>query len=201
MATSTLAPGEGFAAQQLVLGPAPAGAVTWFQQGDRTVATLAERIAEAPFGSDEPWVMATVMLALAPATLYGFWLYGWPAIYLWFVTVGFAAFGEVFCLRLMGRQATPVLLDGTAAVVAGLVCSAAEPGSTRWFQIADTSPDPVHRRAVQELAVRPVLDLGMHDGNGAVGLPGLLALGVLAGAARAAGAPGARSTDNGEQMW
>jgi hypothetical protein len=64
--TSTLAPAEGFAAQQLVLGPVPAGALTWFQQGDRTVATLAERIAEAPFGSKEPWVMATVMLEGAP---------------------------------------------------------------------------------------------------------------------------------------
>jgi exosortase O len=64
--TSTLAPGDGFAAQQLVLGPVPAGAVTWFQQGDRTVATLAERIAEAPFGSEAPWVMATVMLEGAP---------------------------------------------------------------------------------------------------------------------------------------
>lgn len=64
--THTLAPAEGFAAQQLVLGPVPAAAMTWFQQGHRTVATLAERIAEAPLGSDEPWVMATVMLEGEP---------------------------------------------------------------------------------------------------------------------------------------
>ena len=33
-------------------------------------------------------VMATVMAALLPATLFGFWLYGWPAIFLWLITVG-----------------------------------------------------------------------------------------------------------------
>ncbi|HTY04608.1 MAG TPA: RnfABCDGE type electron transport complex subunit D, partial [Rhodocyclaceae bacterium] len=42
-------------------------------------------------------VMATVMLALAPATLFGFWLYGWPSIWLWSITVGAAAFGEALC--------------------------------------------------------------------------------------------------------
>ena len=25
-------------------------------------------------------IMATVMAALVPATLFGFWLYGWPAV-------------------------------------------------------------------------------------------------------------------------
>ena len=35
-------------------------------------------------------IMITVMLALAPATLYGFWLYGWPAFYLWLITIAAA---------------------------------------------------------------------------------------------------------------
>ena len=39
-------------------------------------------------------VMATVMLALAPATLYGFWLYGWPSIFLWTVAMGTALLAE-----------------------------------------------------------------------------------------------------------
>ncbi|MBI5792190.1 MAG: RnfABCDGE type electron transport complex subunit D [Rhodocyclales bacterium] len=78
-------------------------------------------------------VMATVMLALAPATLYGFWLYGWPAIYLWLVTVGFAAFGEAFCLRLMGRQATPVLLDGSAVLTGWLLAISLPPWAPWWI--------------------------------------------------------------------
>jgi exosortase O len=53
---------EGFAVQHMELGPAPGAAVTWFQQRERTVATLAERIVEGPFGDDAPWVMATVVL-------------------------------------------------------------------------------------------------------------------------------------------
>jgi Na+-translocating ferredoxin:NAD+ oxidoreductase RnfD subunit len=36
-------------------------------------------------------VMVIVMVALTPATLFGFWLYGWPAIYLWMITVAAAA--------------------------------------------------------------------------------------------------------------
>jgi len=78
-------------------------------------------------------VMATVMLALAPATLYGFWLYGWPAIYLWLVTVGFAVFGEAFCLRLMGRQATPVLLDGSAVLTGWLLAISLPPWAPWWI--------------------------------------------------------------------
>ncbi|MFP2927741.1 hypothetical protein ACLESO_21590, partial [Pyxidicoccus sp. 3LG] len=62
LAIHTRTLGDGFAVQQMELGPAPGAAMTWFQQRDRTVATLAERIVEAPFGSHEPWVMATVVL-------------------------------------------------------------------------------------------------------------------------------------------
>ena len=32
-------------------------------------------------------IMLTVVATLLPATLYGFWLYGWPAIFLWIITV------------------------------------------------------------------------------------------------------------------
>ena len=57
-----------------------------------TLATTATPIASphAHGGAGVSVVMLKVMAALAPATLYGFWLYGWPAIHLWFITV-FAA--------------------------------------------------------------------------------------------------------------
>lgn len=41
-------------------------------------------------------IMALVMAALAPATLYGFWLYGWPAFYLWLITILAALGGSCF---------------------------------------------------------------------------------------------------------
>lgn len=78
-------------------------------------------------------VMATVMLALTPATLFGFWLYGWPAIYLWLVTVGFSLAGEAFCLRLAGRQATPVLLDGSAVLTGWLLALTLPPWAPWWI--------------------------------------------------------------------
>ena len=78
-------------------------------------------------------VMASVMAALAPATLFGFWLYGWPAVYLWLITVGFAMLGEAFCLRLMGRQAAPVLFDGSAVLTGWLLAVSLPPWAPWWI--------------------------------------------------------------------
>lgn len=78
-------------------------------------------------------VMATVMAALSPATLFGFWLYGWPAIHLWFITVASAMLGEAFCLRLMGRKALPVLFDGSAALTGWLLAVSLPPWAPWWI--------------------------------------------------------------------
>ncbi len=80
-------------------------------------------------------IMATVMLALAPATLFGFWLYGWPAIYLWLVTVAAALFGEVLFLRLMHRRAIPVLFDGSAALTGWLLAVSLPPWAPWWIGV------------------------------------------------------------------
>jgi RnfABCDGE-type electron transport complex D subunit len=77
--------------------------------------------------------MATVMLALAPATLFGFWLYGWPAIWLWTITIAFAMLGEAFCLRLMDRPAIPVLFDGSAVLTGWLLALSLPPWAPWWI--------------------------------------------------------------------
>ena len=59
-------------------------------------------------------IMLTVVATLLPATLYGFWLYGWPAIFLWIITVLSAMFGEALCLKLADRSVMPTLSDGSA---------------------------------------------------------------------------------------
>lgn len=87
-------------------------------------------------------------------------------------------------LRAAARR-TPVLLDGTAAVAAALVGSDVQLRATRWWQVADTSPDPVHVRAVEQLGKLPLLALGTADGSGTAGL---LAVAVLRAAALIAGA-------------
>lgn len=78
-------------------------------------------------------IMVAVMAALAPATLYGFWLYGWPAIYLWLITVGFSLVGEALCLRLMHRQALPSLLDGSAVLTGWLLAVSLPPWAPWWI--------------------------------------------------------------------
>jgi Na+-translocating ferredoxin:NAD+ oxidoreductase subunit D len=78
-------------------------------------------------------VMAKVMLALLPATLYGFWLYGWPAFHLFMFTIMFALFGEIFALRLMGRNALPALKDGSALLTGWLLALSLPPWAPWWI--------------------------------------------------------------------
>ena len=80
-------------------------------------------------------IMTLVMLALAPATLYGFWLYGWPSVYLWIVTVASAMFGEAFCLRLLNRKVGPVLSDGSAALTGWLLAVTLPPWAPWWIGV------------------------------------------------------------------
>ena len=77
-------------------------------------------------------IMATVMLALVPATLYGFWLYGWPALFLWSVAMATALLTEAASLFLQGRAAKPALLDGSAALTAWLLAVSLPPFAPWW---------------------------------------------------------------------
>ncbi|HEY3432900.1 MAG TPA: RnfABCDGE type electron transport complex subunit D [Rhodocyclaceae bacterium] len=80
-------------------------------------------------------VMSWVMIALAPATIYGFWLYGWPAIFLWTITILSTIGGEAFCLRLMGKQAKPVLMDCSAALTGWLLAVSLPPWAPWWIGV------------------------------------------------------------------
>lgn len=85
-----------------------------------------------------------------------------------------------FVLRSAARR-TPLVLDGTAAVAAALLAHDLRPRAGDWWQVADSAPDPAHRRALTELDARPVLDLEAGSGSGAAAL---LAWSVLRTAAR-----------------
>jgi nicotinate-nucleotide--dimethylbenzimidazole phosphoribosyltransferase len=89
-----------------------------------------------------------------------------------------------FLLRAAGRR-TPLVLDGTGAVAAAMFCYDVQTRIARWWQVADTSTDRVHQRVIEELAVRPLLDLGTSRGDGTAGL---LAVAVLRAAATTSGA-------------
>jgi electron transport complex protein RnfD len=78
-------------------------------------------------------VMATVILALVPATLFGFWLYGWPALFLWAVALLAAVAGEAFAVWLMGRAVRPALMDGSAILTAWLLALSLPPWAPWWI--------------------------------------------------------------------
>ena len=81
-------------------------------------------------------VMALVMLALAPATAAGFWRFGYPAIYLWCVTVLACVFAEAVCVRLADRPARPVLADGSAVLTGWLLALSLPPWAPWWIAAA-----------------------------------------------------------------
>ncbi len=74
-----------------------------------------------------------------------------------------------FVLRAIAGRA-PVVLDGTTAVCAALLCHDVQPRCKGWWRVADTSADPIHTRALDELGERPLLDLGTRRGDGTAGV-------------------------------
>lgn len=80
-------------------------------------------------------VMTLVMLALTPATLFGFWLYGWPAINLWLVSLLAAVMGEAVVLRIQQRAIRPVLMDGSGMLTAWLLVLSLPPWAPWWIAV------------------------------------------------------------------
>ncbi|MDD2700911.1 MAG: RnfABCDGE type electron transport complex subunit D [Sideroxydans sp.] len=80
-------------------------------------------------------VMLTVMLALAPATVFGFWLYGWPAINIWAVSLIAAILGEAFVIRIQQRAVKPVIMDGSGILTAWLLALSLPPYAPWWIAV------------------------------------------------------------------
>ncbi|MBW8305910.1 MAG: RnfABCDGE type electron transport complex subunit D [Thiobacillus sp.] len=80
-------------------------------------------------------IMATVMLALVPATLFGFWLYGWPAVYLWAVSLLAAVVGEAAMLKFQQRPVKPAILDGSGVLTAWLLALSLPPWAPWWIAV------------------------------------------------------------------
>ncbi len=93
-------------------------------------------LAHAPHahaGTSVRRIMLSVIAALLPATLYGFWLYGWPAFILWCVTVGSAVLGEAFALRLAEHPVRVPLADGSVVLTGWLLALSLPPWAPWWI--------------------------------------------------------------------
>ena len=90
----------------------------------------------------------------------------------------FAAMAGAILAARMGR--VPVVLDGFCSAAAAAVLYAADPRALDHCIAGHVSAEPGHRRLLDRLGQRPLLDLGMRlgEGSGAV-----LALGILKAAA------------------
>ena len=77
--------------------------------------------------------MVLVMLALTPATAWGMYLYGWPAIILFCVTVGSAILFEILCLLIAGKPVARFVADGSAILTAWLLAISLPPWAPWWI--------------------------------------------------------------------
>ncbi len=82
------------------------------------------------------YIMRQVMLAISPATAFGLFCFGWPALNLFIVTLLSAVLFEAFCLRLAGRTARPVIMDGSALLSGWLVAMTLPPWAPWWIGVA-----------------------------------------------------------------
>ncbi|MBI3903367.1 MAG: RnfABCDGE type electron transport complex subunit D [Nitrosomonadales bacterium] len=78
-------------------------------------------------------VMATVLLALLPATALNMYLFGWPAIFLFAVTIGSCVAVEAGCLMLYGRPVKETLSDNTAVLTGWLMAASLPPWAPWWL--------------------------------------------------------------------
>jgi len=80
-------------------------------------------------------IMVTVMLALTPATAYGIYLYGWPALNIFVITLVSAMLMEAICLYLGGRPLRNGLTDGSGLLTAWLVALTLPPWAPWWIAV------------------------------------------------------------------
>ncbi len=87
-------------------------------------------------GNSVTRTMFRVQLALAPATLYGFWLYGWPSFFLWLLTILSCIGFEALSLKMMGSaRIQRTLWDGSAVLTGWLLALTLPPWAPWWVAI------------------------------------------------------------------
>jgi len=79
--------------------------------------------------------MTTVLLALAPATLFDAWMFGWPAIFLFAITVATCVGLEALCLAIAGKPMRPSLVDGSVVLTGWLLAMSLPPWAPWWVAV------------------------------------------------------------------
>jgi len=79
--------------------------------------------------------MMLVMLALLPATLFGLYIYGWPALNLFVVTIVACLIAEAACLAIAGKPIGIYLKDGSAILTGWLLAMTLPPWAPWWIGV------------------------------------------------------------------
>lgn len=79
--------------------------------------------------------MTLVMWALLPATLFNFWLFGWPAIFLFATTIAACLGLEALALHLAGKEIGFTLKDGSAILTGWLLALSLPPWAPWWIAL------------------------------------------------------------------
>lgn len=77
--------------------------------------------------------MTLVLAALVPATAFDIWLFGWPALFMFVLTIGFCLGLEALCLHLTHKPLQPTLFDGSAALTGWLLAMSLPPWAPWWL--------------------------------------------------------------------
>jgi len=96
------------------------------------------RLLSAPFARSEiqiQSIMLTVVLGLAPGTAWGILIFGWPALFIFFVTVLAALAFEAGCLILAEKRVLPTLTDGSALLTGWLIALTLPPWAPWWIGV------------------------------------------------------------------
>ena len=87
-------------------------------------------------GNSVSRTMFRVQMALLPATLYGFWLFGWPSFFLCLLTVLSCLGFEALSLRLRGSvRVKATLFDGSALLTGWLLALTLPPWAPWWVAV------------------------------------------------------------------
>ncbi|SOB98400.1 electron transport complex protein RnfD [Rhodobacter sp. JA431] len=79
--------------------------------------------------------MLAVVLALTPATVFGLYQFGWPAIFLFITTVASAYLFEILSLWVAGKPIGPFARDGSALLSGWLVAMTLPPYAPWWVGV------------------------------------------------------------------
>ncbi|SEG27154.1 RnfABCDGE type electron transport complex subunit D [Marinobacterium lutimaris] len=98
------------------------------------------QLVSSPHAHNRSSVQHTMLLvcaALLPATLYGLYLFGWPAINLFVLCLATAIGSEAACLKLAGRS-TQSCWDGSALLTGWLIAMTLPPWAPWWIAVVGT---------------------------------------------------------------